>query len=144
MAAFSYRALNTDGKVVKGTIEGDSERQIRSQLRTQKLKPIHVESTRVKPQSSRSNSSFSLSAVFTKLSGEGASAKARLSTRDLTLLTRQLASMIQSGMTVDESLQSVSRQTRKEKVKQIVFASALACTRRFRGWLRQWLSIQSL
>ena len=36
MAAFSYRALDVSGKVVKGTLEGDSERQIRSQLRAQK------------------------------------------------------------------------------------------------------------
>lgn len=113
MAAFSYRALNADGKMVKGTLEGDSERQIRNQLRAQLLKPISVSSTRAKPQSKTDNAdnkpSFTLSFGATKFS-----------VRELTLFTRQLASMIESGMTVDESLQSVAKQTRKDKVKEVV------------------------
>jgi general secretion pathway protein F len=35
-------------------------------------------------------------------------------------LTRQLASLVQSGMPIDEGLQAVARQTRKEKVQRIM------------------------
>jgi len=109
VGAFSYRALNTAGKVVKGTLEGDSERQVRSQLRTRQLKPISVESVRLKEQQASA------------AKGRGASIFAtRLSVKDLTLLTRQLASLIQSSMPLDEALQSVAKQSRKEKVQRIM------------------------
>ncbi len=42
MTAYRYRALNADGKLVKGFIEGDSERQVRGQLRSQSLRPVEV------------------------------------------------------------------------------------------------------
>ena len=42
MTAYRYRALNPDGKLVKGFIEGDSERQVRGQLRSQSLRPVEV------------------------------------------------------------------------------------------------------
>ena len=35
MTAFRYRALNPDGKLVRGVLAGDSERQERTQLRGQ-------------------------------------------------------------------------------------------------------------
>ena len=43
MAAYKYRALDSDGKLIKGVLEGDSERQIRAQLRTKSLRPIEVD-----------------------------------------------------------------------------------------------------
>lgn len=43
MAAFRYKALNGDGKLVKGVLEGDSDRQIRGVLRQRQLRPIEVE-----------------------------------------------------------------------------------------------------
>ena len=42
MTAYRYRALNPQGKLVKGVLEGDSERQIRTQLRGQELRPVEV------------------------------------------------------------------------------------------------------
>ncbi len=42
MTAYRYRALNPQGKLVRGVLEGDSERQVRSQLRTQSLRPVEV------------------------------------------------------------------------------------------------------
>ena len=42
MPAFRYRALNPQGKLIKGVLEGDSERQIRGQLRARTLRPVSV------------------------------------------------------------------------------------------------------
>ena len=44
MGAYSYKALTEEGKTVKGILEGDSERHIRTQLRAKKLKPLEVAS----------------------------------------------------------------------------------------------------
>ncbi|MEO0443385.1 MAG: type II secretion system inner membrane protein GspF [Pseudomonadota bacterium] len=104
MAAFSYRALNATGKIVKGTLEGDSERQIRGQLRAQKLKPISVESAKQKQKQT----------AETRLFGS------RLKTKDLTLFTRQMASLIQSGMPLVEALQGVAKQSRKHSMQSLV------------------------
>ncbi len=104
MAAFSYRAINAVGKVVSGTLEGDSERQIRGQLRTQKLKPISVQSVKQKQQKAKEGRWFS----------------SRLRPKELTLLTRQLASLIQSGMPLADALQGVAKQTRKQSSQGLV------------------------
>ncbi|MFT7222986.1 MAG: general secretion pathway protein F [Cellvibrionaceae bacterium] len=104
MVAFRYRAINSTGKVVKGTLEGDSERQVRGQLRTQKLKPISVDSARQKQQQTKDGKLFST----------------RLSAKDLTLLTRQMASLIQSGMPLVDALQGVAKQARKQSMQSLV------------------------
>ena len=106
MAAFSYRAIDNQGKVVKGSLEGDSERQVRAQLRAQKLKPISVDSVQNKEaqQQSSDNRLFS----------------PRLKTKDLTLFTRQMASLIQSGMPLVEALQGVAKQSRKQSTQALV------------------------
>ncbi len=104
MAAFSYRAINNAGKVVKGTLEGDSERQVRGQLRAQKLKPISVESAKQKEQQASDNRLFA----------------PRLKTKDLTLLTRQMASLVQSGMPLVDALQGVAKQSRKQSMQSLV------------------------
>jgi len=112
MGAFSYRALDAAGKVVKGTLEGDSERQVRAQLRRRQLKPISVDSVKAQKQQLLNvdgRHRFGRRLIPT-----------RLAIKELTLLTRQLASLVQSGMPIDECLQAVARQTRKDKVQQIV------------------------
>ena len=104
MAAFSYRAMNGAGKVVKGTLEGDSERQVRGQLRSQKLKPISVECAKQKQQQAVERRLFA----------------PRLSAKDLTLLTRQMASLVQSGMPLVDVLHGVAKQSRKQSVQSLV------------------------
>ena len=104
MAAFSYRAINPAGKLVKGTLEGDSERQVRGQLRNRQLKPISVVSVREKQRQSTEWRLFT----------------PRLQTRDLTLFTRQMSSLVQSGMPLADALQGVARQSRKPLVQSMV------------------------
>lgn len=110
MGAFRYQAINTSGKVVKGTMEGDTERQIRGLLRQQKLKPLEVKKTASNDKVSNNVSWFSAQKHFST----------RISVKDLTLFTRQLSSLVQSGMPLAESLQAVAKQTRKDSVKDIV------------------------
>ncbi len=111
MAAFSYQAIDARGKKVKGVIEGDSERQVRSQLRTRELKPLEVKSTR---QSSKSGGSSSGSGFSFSFGGPS------LSHRDVSLVTRQLASLVQSGLPLDEVLAAAARQSRKQAIKTVV------------------------
>jgi len=112
MGAYSYRALNATGKTVKGIIEGDSERQVRSQLRAQKLKPLEVRSTSDQARTTQTASS----GLWHWLP----QSKPRLSGRDLALITRQLASLIKSGLPLDEALYATARQSQKPKIKQVV------------------------
>lgn len=113
MAAFSYKALDTGGKVVKGIIEGDSERQVRGQLRSRKLKPVAVNPT----SDERAVSSSRKSA---KTSGFGQLFKPRISTSDLALVTRQLATLVQSNMPLDEALTAAAQQSKKSRINSLI------------------------
>ena len=103
MGAYSYRALNGVGKTVKGIVEGDSERQVRTHLRGQQLKPLAVEAV--------------ASRTATAKPGWKGFQKS-INHRDLSLVTRQLASLVASGLPLDEALQSAARQTRKAHIKE--------------------------
>ena len=106
MTAYRYRALNTDGKLVKGFLEGDSERQVRAQLRGRDLRPVEV-ATANRPSEESSGRSFSLF-------------KPRISVGDLALVTRQLATLVQSNLPLDECLQAAAAQTRKARIKAML------------------------
>lgn len=104
MAAFAYKALDTGGKIVKGVIEGDSERGVRNQLRSRQLKPVEV------TEAAEKTSSGSRLKVF----------KPRISPSDLALVTRQLATLVQSNMPLDEALTATAQQSRKSRIKSLV------------------------
>ena len=53
MTAYRYRALNAEGKLVRGVLEGDSERQVRGQLRGQSLRPVDVSLANVRETATR-------------------------------------------------------------------------------------------
>ena len=108
MSAYRYKALNADGRVVRGVLEADSERQLRIQLRGQNLRPIEVITTGTGfSAGSQGGSRFTLF-------------KPGLSTGELALLTRQIATLVASALPLDECLQAAAEQTRKAKVKAIL------------------------
>ncbi|ODS24605.1 type II secretion system protein GspF [Candidatus Endobugula sertula] len=115
MGAFRYQAINAKGRVVKGTLESDTDRQVRTRLRQQQLKPISVEKVSASHLTAKHSGNSSVSKLF-KLRLGGV----KIAVKDLTLLTRQLASLVQSGMPLAESLQAVAKQTRKDAVKDVV------------------------
>lgn len=108
MGAYSYQALDAKGKTVKGVLEGDSERHVRSVLRSRQLKPLEVRSTQKKAdQQEKSGVRLNLGAP-------------RVGYRDISLVTRQLASLVQSGLPIDEVLRSTAAQSRKPAIKALL------------------------
>ena len=114
MGAYSYKALNEAGKTVKGILEADSERHVRSQLRAKKLKPLEVESAHSQAQKSNDDS--------LNLTGWRKRMGSRLSPRDLSIITRQLASLVRSGLPLDEALHATGKQAHKPNIKRIVLS----------------------
>jgi general secretion pathway protein F len=103
MAAFEYTALNAKGGQERGLVEGDTPRHARSVLRDRGLMPLEITEVQEK-QASHSTSLF----------GGGG-----ISTAELTLFTRQLSTLVQSGLPLDESLTAVSQQSESKRVKRI-------------------------
>lgn len=107
MPAFDYQAVDSRGKTKKGVIEGDNARHVRSLLREQGLMPTEVNS--------------SLKQAKASANGK-ASKRGKVSTTELALLTRQLATLVESGLPLEESLLAVAEQTEKNKLKSVVMA----------------------
>lgn len=107
MAAFDYQAVDQKGKNKTGVIEGDTPRQARSLLREQGLLPTQITASL---QKSKQNISTS--------GGRGA----KISAAELALITRQLATLVESGLPLEESLLAVAEQCEKNTMKSMVMA----------------------
>jgi general secretion pathway protein F len=105
VGAFEYTAVDTQGRERKGVLEGDTARQVRQLLREQQLLPVAVAEV-VQTESKRQQQGFQLA--------RGVSAT------DLALLTRQLATLVRSGLPLEESLLAVSQQTEKPRIRSIL------------------------
>jgi len=105
MPAFRYEAADALGKTDRGVIEADSPRQARSQLRARGLTPITVDSITGAGQATRRGGQ-----LFTR----------RLSTQEQALFTRQLASLIVSGLPLDEALGALADQAERVYVHELL------------------------
>lgn len=105
MAAFEYKALDQKGKQKKGVMEADSARQVRQQLREKGFAPLSVDQTTEKQSATN---------LF--------SSKRKLSVKELALITRQIATLIQSGIPIEETLGAVASQSEKTNVRSMLLA----------------------
>jgi len=99
MGVYQYQALKKSGNVCKGVIEADSERHARQLLRERDLIPTQIST--LKKTFSAKNSD-------------------RLPAQDLSLFTRQLATLLAAGIPVEESLRGVGEQTEKDKIRRLI------------------------
>ena len=111
MAAFEYQAVDSRGKTKKGVIEGDTPRQVRGLLREQGLMPTEVTATLAKTKSTTNNK---LSDSFSRTTG------GKVSASELALITRQLATLVESGLPLEESLMAVGEQCEKNRIKSMI------------------------
>jgi len=106
--AFEYVVLDERGKQKKGVLEGDSARQVRQQLKEKGMVPLSVETTSQKSDKQDSNK-FQF-------------AKGSISAGDLAIITRQMATLLQAGLPLEEALKAVSRQQEKASNKSMMLA----------------------
>lgn len=106
MAAFEYLALDNQGRQQKGLLEADSPRQARQQLRERNWSPLEIKQAKAREEKSRSGLSF----------GQG------LSARDLALVTRQLATLVQAALPIEEALRAAAAQSTTPRIKSMLLA----------------------
>ncbi len=105
MGAYEYTAVDPSGKQHKGVLEGDTPRQVRQLLRDRELLPLAVSEI----------------ASQEKQGGQRTlSLRRGISPTDLALVTRQLATLVRSGMPLEEALLAVGQQSEKPRLKSIL------------------------
>lgn len=109
MSAFNYTALDSKGKKNKGVIEGDNERQVRGVLREKGLIPLEVKPVQQQSNTKNYKPSFFQSAIS-------------LNATDLALVTRQLATLVQAGLPIEEAIKGVAEQNEKGAIKSLLLA----------------------
>lgn len=102
MAGFKYEAVDAHGRTQRGVMEFDTPRQVRSQLREQGLLPLSVET--IETQQSERTSSRPW--------------RRGLRAAELSLVTRQLATLLEAGLTIEQTLNAVIEQSESVKVRE--------------------------
>lgn len=103
MAAFAYRAVDPKGRAARGIIEAASSAAARQALRARQLLPVSVEPTAQRPGTAAPT--FQRSAMGGRM---------------LTLVTRQLSTLIGAGIGVEQALKTVADQARAPKVSALL------------------------
>jgi len=88
MEAFRYEALDAAGRTVSGVVQADTSRQARTQLRAQGLLPSTVDPVRARD---RARQPWARG----------------IASNELSLITRQLATLLASGLTVEQAFNAL-------------------------------------
>ncbi|MBI1320893.1 MAG: type II secretion system protein GspF [Candidatus Hydrogenedens sp.] len=110
MPVYEYKAISkANGKATRGVIDADSLPQARKKLRDQQLYPTNI-------KESSAGGAAIVEGGKVRRAGRGG-----VSTRDLSLLTRQFAVLLQAGMPLVEALGSLIEQTDNPRLQAAVY-----------------------
>ena len=109
MPAFTFEALDAQGQTRKGTLEADSARAARSQLRNQALVPLQVEPV----SAGQSKSGGGASSWFTR---------PVFNSTALAVWTRQLSGLVNSGLPIERALSALAEEADDPRQHQLLAA----------------------
>ncbi len=101
MEAFDYKALDADGKPVSGVIQADTARQARLQLRMRGLLPAQVDKVHAAERARQ---------VWAR----------GLSAAELSMVTRQLATLLASGLTLEQALNALMEEASSPLTREVL------------------------
>ena len=106
MPAFRYEAVDDSGSTHKGVVNADSARSARADLRVQGLTPLNVE------------------AIAAQVDDKGVATRRgfgeRLSQVELALFTRQLASLLEAGLPLEQAFTALLEQAERPYVRDLI------------------------
>lgn len=106
MAAFRYDALDGAGRITRGVIEADALRQARARLRELGLIAITVQAVTQETLHTSKGQRWRWSRG--------------VSSGQLSLLTRQMATLLDAGLTIEQALSAMIEQSESEAVRQVL------------------------
>lgn len=112
MGVFEYEAMAKSGKSVRGVIDADTPAAARRKLREQDLYPTRLAQSDTKAAAAAGAPAVEERGVLT----------GRVSQRDISLMTRQLAVLLQAGMPLVEALGALMEQTANPRLRKVIFA----------------------
>lgn len=101
MEAYRYEALDSEGRTVTGVLQADTARQARVQLRAQGLLPSSVDQVRARERAQ---------APWAR----------GIPSAGLSLLTRQLATLLTAGLTVEQALSALIEATEESTTREVL------------------------
>lgn len=107
MPVFEYKGVGSGGKAAKGIIEADSSKTARARLKQKGVYPTELKEKSVGDRASRQKGT-------TRGSSSGVKMK------NLTMMIRQLATMVKARIPLDEALSALVEQTDDAKLKTIM------------------------
>lgn len=112
MSAFEYTAFDSSGRRRRGVLEGDTARHVRQQLRDQGWTPLEVDRASERERGERPDAGLAGAVGRRRALGYG----------ELAMITRQLATLVASGMPVEDALRAASQQTEKPRTERLLMA----------------------
>lgn len=109
MPAFSYVAIDAEGRTRRGVVEAEAPRQARAGLRSSGLVPIEVAAVDSEAAPAGTRRLF-------------AATRMRVGAGELALLTRRFAMLLEAGLTVEQCLDALIEQAQSETSKRILAA----------------------
>lgn len=106
MAAFRYEALDSEGKTARGVIEADGLRQARTRMRELGLMVVKVDAVTQDSINTGSGQRWRL--------------RRGISSAQLSMVTRQLATLLEAGLPLEQSLNALIEQSEDESVRHIL------------------------
>lgn len=113
MPVFVYKGLDARGKEVKGMLDAESPKTLRATLKKDGIRIVEHREENA-PKSSRSTAAALASTeVDLKKYFE------RITVAEVALVTRQIATLLKSGITLIDALSAIVDQVEKEKMKRV-------------------------
>ncbi len=105
-ATFAYKGRDTEGKLVKGRIDAMTEGAVANRLRTMGISPLSI-------QEAAGGTGLQMEINISAF-------KPKVSLKDLAIMSRQMATMITSGLSLLRCLTILTEQTQNKELKRIL------------------------
>jgi len=109
MPTYIYKATDSSGKIVNGSLEADGEKGVVAELHDMGFIPIRIALSKGSGKALDVDISKQISSLLKGVSG-----------KDILAFTQDLSTLLESGLPVDRALSILIEAAEKEKVKEVV------------------------